>query len=478
MESEKETRIELHNDKTPGKASAQTVKSNSVTRMGEAPIGKLLLEMSWPAVLSMTINAVYNLVDSMFVSRISESALTAVSYAMPIQMIMIAVSIGSSVGVNSLIARRLGARRYEEADQAASTSIRIGIINAFLFFLMGLLVAGPFIAISTKSLTENADVIRNYTLSYLRIVCMLNIFNALDLQLEKVLQSTGNMKAPMLISLTGAITNIILDPIFIFGLIGMPRLEVAGAAIATVIGQGVALIVAIYIFRHKKQDVHIKLRGFKIDWKVVKDIYAVGLPSILMQSLVSVMNIGFNMILSVSATAVAVLGVYFKLQSFVFMPIFGMNQGAMPIMGFNYGARNKKRLMHTYKLGVVVAACIMTAGFLVFQLLPDRLLGIFNAQQQMLEMGVPALRTISLCFIPAAFGIMTGTLFQATGHGVYSLMTSLIRQLFCILPAAYILFRIGGVTASWYAFPIAEVVGIIYSVIMLRHLYKTDIKNL
>ena len=446
--------------------------------MGEAPIGKLLLEMSWPAVLSMTINAVYNLVDSMFVSRISESALTAVSYAMPVQMIMIAVSIGSSVGVNSLIARRLGAKRYKEADQAASTSIRIGLMNALLFFLMGLFLAKPFIAISTGSLTENADVIRNYTLSYLRIVCMLNVFNAIDFQLEKVLQSTGNMKAPMLISLSGAITNIILDPIFIFGLFGMPRLEVAGAAIATVIGQFVALMVAIFIFTHKKQDVHIKLRGFKIDWKVVKDIYSVGLPSILLQSLTSVMNVGFNMILSVSATAVAVLGVYFKLQSFIFMPVFGMNQGAMPIMGYNYGARNRKRLMNTYKLGVIAAMVIMGIGFLIFQAVPDKLLGIFNAQEQMLEMGVPALKTISLCFIPAAFGIMTGTLFQSTGHGLYSLIVSLSRQLLCILPAAYILMKIGGVTAAWYAFPIAEIVGILLSALMLRHLYKTDISKI
>jgi putative MATE family efflux protein len=286
------------------------------------------------------------------------------------------------------------------------------------------------------------------------------------------------MIAPMVISLSGAVTNIILDPILIFGLFGAPRLEVAGAAIATVIGQGLAMTVAIVLFFRKKRDVSIKIRGFKIDWNVVKDIYGVGLPSIIMQSIGSFMLLGYNAILAASATAVAVLGVYFKLQSFVFMPVFGLNQGAMPIMGYNYGARNKKRLMSTYKRALVTALVIMGIGVVIFQTMPELLLKLFSANAEMLRMGVPALRIISLCFIPAAFGIMCSTLFQGTGHGVYSLFASLLRQLLCILPIAYLLYNVAGITVSWASFPLAEIVGTIYSALMLAHLYKKEIKNL
>lgn len=450
-----------------------TAIESDANKMGSAPIGKLLASMAWPAIISMTINALYNIVDSIFVAMLSQKALTAVSFVMPLQLLMISMAVGSAVGVNSLIARRLGARRYDEADKAASTSISIGVFNFIIFALVGFFIAKPFMASYTSD-----PLIYQYGVSYLRIVTMLCIFSMIQVQLEKVLQATGNMIAPMVISLSGAVTNIILDPILIFGLFGAPRLEVAGAAIATVIGQGLAMTVAIVLFFRKKRDVSIKIRGFKIDWNVVKDIYGVGLPSIIMQSIGSFMLLGYNAILAASATAVAVLGVYFKLQSFVFMPVFGLNQGAMPIMGYNYGARNKKRLMSTYKRALVTALVIMGIGVVIFQTMPELLLKLFSANAEMLRMGVPALRIISLCFIPAAFGIMCSTLFQGTGHGVYSLFASLLRQLLCILPIAYLLYNVAGITVSWASFPLAEIVGTIYSALMLAHLYKKEIKNL
>ncbi|MGI6210989.1 MAG: MATE family efflux transporter [Anaerovoracaceae bacterium] len=379
---------------------------SDVTKMGETPIRKLLISMSAPAMISMTINALYNTVDSIFVGMISSKALTAVSIVQPVQMLMIALGVGSAVGVNSLIARRLGARRLQEADQAASTAPRIGILNALIFITVGILFAKPFMA----SYTSDPTIFR-YGLSYLRIVTILCGFSMIDIQFEKVLQATGNMMAPMIISISGAVVNIVLDPIFIFGLFGMPRLEVTGAAVATVTGQFVAMTLAILIFFHKERDVKIKIRGFKIDWSVVKDIYAVGFPSIIMQSIGSIMLFGYNKIIAESAIAVAVLGVYFKLQSFVFMPVFGLNQGAMPIMGFNYGARDSKRLMSTYKNALLMALVIMAAGCALFQLIPSGLLHLFSADEEMLRIGVPALRLISLCFIPAAFGIMCSTLF-------------------------------------------------------------------
>lgn len=299
-----------------------------------------------------------------------------------------------------------------------------------------------------------------------------------EIQLEKVLQATGNMIAPMIISLSGAVTNLILDPILIFGLLGAPKLGIAGAAIATVSGQAVALFVAIFMVFKKEHDVKIQLKGFKMDWRVVKDIYGVGLPSIIMQSIGSIMLLGYNAILAASPTAVAVLGVYFKLQSFIFMPVFGLNQGAMPIMGYNFGAKNRKRLMLAYKDALIAAFVIMTIGTILFQVFPGAFLKMFSADAEMMKMGVPALRIISICFIPAAFGIMTSTLFQGTGHGVYSLMGSLLRQLIGILPLAYVIYHMAGITASWASFPLAEIIGLIYSAVMLRVLYKKEIKTL
>jgi len=446
-----------------------------VNKMGTMPVNKLLFNMAWPAILSMTINSLYNIVDSIFVAQVSEDALTAVSIVTPVQMLIIALSVGSGVGINSLIARRLGAQRQEEADKAASTGLRIGLINYLVFLFIGIFVTGPFVA----GYAEPGTYIYEAGCQYLSIVCIGSVFIHIQVVIEKILQSTGNMVGPMACSLTGAVVNIALDPVLIFGWFGLPELGVAGAAVATVIGQLAGLMVGVTILVRGEHLVNIQIKGFKIDWKVVGDIYKVGLPSIVMQSIASVMTIGYNAILvGYSTTAVAVLGIYFKIQSFVFMPVFGLNQGAMPIMGYNYGARDRKRLMDTYKAAMVFAVAVMSVGLLLFQTAPNHLLGMFDASPEMLEIGVPALRIISICFLPAAFGIITGTLFQATGHGIYSLLVSIIRQLLGILPLAFILIRIGGVTLSWASFPLAEVLGLTYSAIMLRRLYNKEIKTL
>ena len=313
----------------------------------------------------------------------------------------------------------------------------------------------------------------------MQIVCIGSLFLNVQVMLEKVLQSTGNMVGPMVCSLTGAIINIIFDPILIFGLLGFPKMGVAGAAAATVFGQFCCFLIGVVIVCKGEHLVRIEIKGFRLDWGIVADIYKVGFPSIIMQAIGSFMLIFYNMILAVdSTTAVAVLGAYFKIQSFVFMPVFGLNQGAMPIMGYNYGARNKARLMETYKFGLFLAMCVMAAGLILFQTVPELLLKLFDASDEMLRIGVPALRIISICFLPAAFGIMTSTLFQGTGHGMLSLYASLLRQLFGILPLAYILIRIGGVTLSWASFPLAEIIGLTYSALVLRWLYKKEIKNM
>ena len=442
-------------------------------KMGYMPIRPLMLSMSLPAIISMTINALYNIVDSYFVARISEDALTAVSIIMPLQMMIIAMGVGTGVGINSLISRRLGARRQEDADKAATTGILLGVCNWLVFMLVGLLLPGTFVS----AYAEPGTYIYDAATKYLMIVFCGSFFIFIQVNIEKILQATGNMKAPMICSMSGAITNVILDPIMIFGLLGFPKLGVVGAAIATVIGQVVGFTIGVIIlFGGKKHLVTIKFKGFHPEMRIIKEIYQVALPSIIMQSIASVMNVLYNMILvAYSTTAVAVLGVYFKIQSFVFMPVFGLNQGALPIIGFNYGARNKERVKQARKEGIRFALIFMAIGLVLFQLIPDKLLMIFDASPKMLEYGVPALRIISLNFIPAAFGIMNGTVFQATGHGVYSLICSFIRQLVGIVPFAYVLAKIGGVTLSWLSFPIGEVLGLIYSFAMLNKLMKNEI---
>lgn len=458
-----------------GEVHMEEQKEIQMNKMGTMPVGRLLMNMAWPAILSMTISALYNIVDSIFVAKISEDALTAVSIVNPVQMLIIALAVGSGVGINSLIARRLGAQNQVEADKAASTSIRIGLFNYIVFLLVGLFITGIFVS----GYAQKGSPIYNQACIYMTIVCVGSLFLNVQIILEKVLQATGNMIAPMICGLSGAIVNIVLDPILIFGLFGMPRLEVAGAAIATISGQMVGMSIAVLIVIKGEHLVEIKLRKFKIDWNVVKDIYKVGFPSIIMQSLASFLIVFYNMILvAYSTTAVAVLGIYFKVQSFVFMPVFGLNQGSMPIMGYNYGARDKKRLLDTYKYAFNVALIVMSIGFILFQVFPTQILLMFNASKGMLEIGVPALRLISICFPFAAYGIITGTVFQATGNGLYSLIVSVMRQFVGILPLAYILIRIGGVTLSWMAFPLAEIIGVGMSVVMFKRLYDKDLKNM
>ena len=448
-------------------------------KMGVMPVRKLIFTMSMPAIISMTIHALYNIVDSYFVAKISEDALTAVSIINPLQMMIVAVGVGTGVGINSLISRRLGAKRQDDADKTATTGLVLGVFNWILFFLIGILVPGTFVG----AYAEERTYIYTAARQYLTIVCCGSLFIFVQMIIEKILQATGNMKAPMFCSMAGAVVNLILDPIMIFGLLGFPKLGVVGAAVATVTGQIVGFTIGMIILlggaKKGRHLINIKFKGFRLEWRIIKEIYQVGLPSIVMQSIASVMNLFYNMILvSYSTTAVAVLGVYFKIQSFVFMPVFGLNQGVLPIIGYNFGARNKERVKQARSEGIKFALFFMVIGLAIFQLMPEKLLAIFDASDKMLEYGVPALRIISINFIPAAFGILNGTMFQATGHGVYSLICSFIRQLIGIVPFAYLLAKIGGVTLSWFSFPIGEVLGLIYSFAMLRKLMKNEIDTL
>lgn len=448
-------------------------------KMGITPIRPLLLGMAWPAIISMTIHALYNIVDSYFVAKLSEDALTAVSVIQPLQMMIIAIGVGTGVGINSLISRKLGAKNQEDADKAATTGVVLSILSWSIFFFIGTFFTGSFVGMYA----EKGTYIYQAATDYLRIICFGALFVLVEMTIEKILQATGNMKAPMVCSLSGAIINLILDPILIFGLLGAPALGVIGAAAATVIGQVFSFIIALYILiggdNKDKHLVSIRFSGYRPDIGIIKEIYRVGFPAIVMQSIVSVMNLLYNMILvCYSTTAVAVLGVYFKLQGFIFLPVFGLNQGALPIIGYNFGARNVERIKQTRVEGIKFALVFMVIGVFLFQLFPADMLRIFNANNEMLRLGVPALRIISLNFIPAAFGIMNGTVFQATGHGTYSLWSSFIRQIIGIVPFAYLLAKIGGVTLSWFSFPIGEVLGLAYSFYVLNRLYKREIDKL
>lgn len=443
-------------------------------KMGTMPVGKLIISMSWPAMLSMLIQAFYNIVDSMFVSMICEEALAAVTYIFPVQMMMIAVGVGTGVGVNSLISRRLGAKKFDEANDAASHGYMLSFINAAVFALFGLFFSKIFMNV----FTDNTFILESGT-SYMTIICVGSVFVFVQVSTERILQAEGNMIFPMLCSIAGAITNIVLDPLLIFGIGPFPEMGVAGAAVATVIGQFVSMALGQYLLFSREHQVKLKLKGFRFHKHVLKDIYAVGLPAIVMQSLASVLQLGLNGILGgLSETAVAVNGVYGRVQSFIFMPVFGLNQGVMPIMGYNYGARHKQRLMNAYKFAFTIAFCIMLVGVILFQLFPETFLSIFNASENMYEIGVPAFRIISICFIPASFGIITSALLQATGHGVMSLWMSLIRQMVGILPLAFIFSIVWGLPAVWAAFPLAEIMGVTFAVICLVRVYKKEIKNL
>lgn len=442
-------------------------------KMGTAPMFRLIMSMALPAMFSMIIQALYNIVDSIFVSQISDKALTAVSLAYPIQTLLISVAVGTGVGINSLVSRKLGEGDRAQADSAAAHGLILGVFSWVIFAILGFTMTKPFFSLYT-----NDPEIFNMGVSYLSCVMIFSFGAFVEVNIEKTLQATGNMIQPMIFMLIGAVTNIILDPLFIFGLWIFPELGVLGAAIATVIGQILSMIYALIILFARKHEIKIHFKGFKLNFNTIKNIYAVGIPSIIMQSIGSVMLLVMNQILvGFSTAAVSVLGVYFKLQSFVFMPVFGLNQGVMPIMGYNYGARNKKRLLLALKYASLIALVIMAAGTALFWLCPELLLSMFSPTQEMLDIGIPALRTISLCFIPATVGIIFSALFQAVGKGVRSLFVSFLRQLIVILPVAYA-FSFVGLWAVWYAFPIAEIVALITSLLMFRNLLHGDFKKL
>ncbi|MCQ4115076.1 MATE family efflux transporter [Ruminococcus sp. zg-921] len=445
----------------------------SPNKMGTAPMFRLIISMATPAMFSMIIQALYNIVDSIFVSQINEHALTAVSLAFPIQMLIIAVAVGTGVGINSLVARKLGEGDIKQAESAATHGLLLGVLSWIVFAIAGLLITKPFFALYT----DNPEIFE-MGVSYLSCVMIFSFGCFIEVNMEKTLQATGNMIQPMIFMLIGALTNIILDPMFIFGIGFFPKLGVLGAAIATVIGQILSMVYALIIVFCRKHAIKIRFKGFKPSLSTIKNIYAVGVPSIVMQSIGSVMLLFMNQILvSFSTAAVSVLGVYYKLQSFVFMPVFGLNQGVMPIMGYNYGAKNKKRLLLALKYGCLIAVVIMTVGTIVFWAFPELLLSLFSPTQEMIKIGVPALRTISLCFIPATIGVLFTTLFQAVGKGIRSLFLSVLRQLVVILPVAYV-FSFIGLDAVWYAFPIAEVVALLTALLMFRNLLHGDFKKL
>ena len=447
-------------------------------KMGIMPVNSLLLNMAVPMMLSMMVQALYNVVDSWFVSKLSQDALNAVSLAFPVQNLMIAVGAGTAVGINALLSRSLGQKDFERANKTAMNGIFLAFCSGLVFMLLGLLGARPFFAIQTDipGIVEHGG-------NYLTICCGLSMGLFMQVTFERLLQSTGRTFYSMITQSTGAIVNIVLDPILIFGLFGFPRLEVAGAAIATVVGQSVAALLAIFFNLKKNPDIQLNWKGLRPEKHIIQSIYSVGVPSIIMQSVGSVMVFGMNRILlGFTDTATAVFGIYFKLQSFIIMPVIGLNAGMIPIVAYNYGARKPERIMATYKLSIVYAMTIMCAGVLIFQTIPEVLLGMFQSAEEgasdLITLGVPALRTISLHFPVAAYCIMTGSMFQALGHGVLSLINSVVRQLVVLLPAAYILSILGGLDAIWFSFLFAEVSSLILSTIFIRNLYRKEIKPL
>lgn len=450
-----------------------TAHSNE-NKMGTMPVNKLLVSMSLPMIASMLVQALYNVVDSVFVAQISENALTAVSLAFPIQSLMIAVSSGTCVGINALLSRSLGEKRQKEANLSAVNGVFLAFVSYLVFALMGIFGSHLFFA----SQTENREIVEFGT-QYLTICLIFSFGIFMEMTFERIMQSTGRTIYSMVTQGTGAIINIILDPIMIFGLFGFPRLGIRGAAIATVTGQIIAMILAVWFNHKKNRDVQLSFKGFKPDGRIIAKIYEVGVPSIVMQSIVSIMTFGMNKILIMfSETAVSVLGIYFKLQSFIFMPIFGLNNGVIPIVAYNYVAGHKKRIMDTIKLSTFIAVGIMLIGLIIFQVFPEGLLKLFNASDHMLEVGVPALRIISTSFLFAGYCIILGSVFQALGNGVYSLIVSVARQLLCILPLAYVFARVAGLHAVWYSFPLAELISVTLTTILFRRIYVKKLKNL
>jgi putative efflux protein, MATE family len=444
-------------------------------KMGIMPVPKLLITMSLPMMLSMLVQALYNIVDSMFVAKLSEEALTAVSLAFPAQTLMISISSGTGVGINALLSRNLGEKDFEGANRAARNGVFLAIVSCIIFAVVGGFGSELFFSLQT----DNPAII-SYGTQYLRIITVMSAGIFLQITFERLMQSTGKTFYNMITQGTGAIINIILDPIMIFGLFGFPRMEVAGAAVATITGQVVAVCMSLYFNQTKNKEISISFRGFRPHKKTIGIIYKVGVPSIIMQSIGSVMTFGFNKILLMfSSTAAAVFGVYFKLQSFIFMPVFGLNNGMIPIIAYNFGARKRSRITQTIRLSVAISMSIMALGTVIFLTCPALLLSsLFSASENMLAIGVPALKIISLHFLLAGYSIIISSTFQALGNGVYSLIVSAARQLFVILPIAYISAKLFGLSAVWWSFPIAELVSVLLCTLLFMRIYKEKIKEL
>ena len=423
-------------------------KQLAENKMGVMPVGKLLVNMAGPMIVSMLVQALYNVVDSMFVARVNEDALAALSLAFPMQNLMIAVASGLGVGMNAMISRSLGEKRHDWANRYAMQGILLEVIGYIAFLLIGLFAARQFIAVQAGGMERITD----YGTVYLTICCACSFGFFLQMTMERILQSTGRTMLTMITQSTGAVINIILDPILIFGLLGAPQLGVAGAAIATVIGQCIAGSLALFFNLTRNHDVRLQIGLLRPHKESLWHILAIGIPSILMMSIGSLMTFCVNKILIVfSSTAVAVFGVYFKLQSFVFMPVFGLNNGLVPIVSYNYGARKRERMNTAIRLAFRTAVCIMLVGFLIFQLMPDKLLLLFGASEDMLGIGIPALRIISISFLVAGICVVSGSVCQALSKGLYSLLISFGRQIVVLVPAAFILAQFGVVDLVWLA---------------------------
>ena len=443
-------------------------------KMGIMPENKLLLNMSIPIMIAMLVQALYNIVDSIFVSQLSEDALNAVSLAFPMQNLMIAVSTGTCVGMNALLSKSLGEKNFKQVKLAANNGLFLSFMSFIVFAFIGIFGARTFYL----SQTEITAIVDDGT-AYLTIclVCSFGLFG--QICFERLLQSTGRTFYTMITQGTGAIINIIFDPLLIFGIGPFPKMGVAGAAVATVTGQIVALIIFVFINHAKNPEIKLNIKGFKPNLDTIKRIYMVGIPSIIMVSIGSIMVFGMNKILiSFTSTATAIFGVYYKLQSFVFMPVFGMNNGMVPIIAYNYGARKPHRIKKVLKLAIMYACLIMFIGFIIIQIAPTMLLGMFNPSENMIILGVPALRIISISFLLAGFAIISSSYFQALGHGIFSLLVSILRQLFVLLPAAYILSKLGGLDTVWWAFPIAEIMSASLSALFINRIYHKEIRPL
>lgn len=446
----------------------------SQNKMGTMPINRLLLSMSIPMVISMLVQALYNVVDSIFVAKLSEDALNAVSLTFPIQNLIIAVAVGTGVGINALLSKSLGEQQQAQANATAMNGLFLALMGSLLFIVVGLTCSHFFFSVQTSN-----TAILDYGTTYMTIVCLFSPSIFLQITFERTLQATGRTIYSMIVQAVGAIVNIILDPILIFGLFGFPRMEVAGAALATVTAQTTAAGLAVLLNLTRNHDIQFQFRGFRPNRSIISRIYSVGIPSIIMSSIGSVMVFGVNKILiSFTTTATAVFGIYFKLQSFIFMPVFGLTNGMVSIIAFNYGARNPQRITKAIKLSILYAVGIMLVGLLLFQMIPEFLLGLFasdGSTEDMFAIGVPALRIISLSFLFAGYSIICASVFQALGHGVLSLIVSVIRQLFILLPMVFILSQLEGLSAAWWAFPIAELVGLVFSSLFLRQAYRREV---